>query len=132
MVSEVKPYKSAYLQKQNLILKRHSRYRMLWKLPQGKQWSYKEQHLWTQHMVVHTSTTKPGKRPCYYCGGKHSPNDCRYKDQQCNKCNKQGHIAKMCRSGNNTSRTRVTKCNTCSIISNNLESHTPVIYGTIT
>ena len=48
------------------------------------------------HGCTNKITTKPEKIP-YRCGGKRSPNDCRYKDQQCNKCNKQGHIiAKMC------------------------------------
>ena len=55
---------------------------------------------------THKATTRQTKKPCYHCGGKHSPNDCRFKDQQCNKCNKTGHIAKMCHSSNNT---RVTK-----------------------
>ena len=55
---------------------------------------------------THKATARQTKKPCYRCGGKHSPNDCRFKDQQCNKCNKTGHIAKMCHSSNNT---RVTK-----------------------
>ena len=53
--------------------------------------------------------SKQGKRPCYRCGGKHAPNDCKFKDQQCKKCNKRGHIAKMCHSDNGTSNTKVTK-----------------------
>ena len=46
---------------------------------------------------THKKTTRQARKSCYCCGGKHSPNDCRYKDQQCNKCNKRGHIAKVCR-----------------------------------
>ena len=36
---------------------------------------------------------------CTCCGGKnHQPKDYRFKDARCYKCNKQGHLAKMCRS----------------------------------
>ena len=36
---------------------------------------------------------------CTCCGGKnHQPKDYRFKDSRCHKCNKQGHLAKMCRS----------------------------------
>ena len=38
----------------------------------------------------------PGK-PCYRCGGSHSPSECRFKDAVCHSCNKTGHIAKACR-----------------------------------
>ena len=51
------------------------------------------------------STRKLGKKQCYHCGGKHSPQDCRFKAQHCNKCNKRGHIDKMCQSDYNTSST---------------------------
>ena len=54
--------------------------------------------------VTNKITTRQGKRPCYRCGGRHSPNDCRFKEQQCNTCKKQGHIAKMCRSGTNSTK----------------------------
>ena len=33
---------------------------------------------------------------CFRCGGKHSPGGCRFKQVNCNYCNKQGHIAKVC------------------------------------
>ena len=36
-------------------------------------------------------------RDCYRCGGKHTPWDCRFKDQSCRYCKKLGHIAKVCR-----------------------------------
>ena len=35
---------------------------------------------------------------CYRCGGKHLPNDCRFKYITCHFCKKTGHIAKVCRS----------------------------------
>ena len=35
---------------------------------------------------------------CYRCGGAHTPSSCRFKDSQCNFCQKKGHIAKVCRS----------------------------------
>ena len=36
------------------------------------------------------------KKPCHRCGGKHSPYDCKLKEQQCNNCGRYGHIAKVC------------------------------------
>ena len=37
-------------------------------------------------------------RPCYRCGGQHLEKDCRFKDAECRKCKKKGHIARACRS----------------------------------
>lgn len=39
-----------------------------------------------------------GSGPCNGCGGHHMRSDCRFRDARCNKCNKKGHIAKVCRS----------------------------------
>ena len=38
------------------------------------------------------------QRPCYHCGRTHSTATCRFKDAVCHKCNKKGHLAKVCRS----------------------------------
>ena len=38
------------------------------------------------------------QRPCYRCGRTHSTATCRFKDAVCHKCNKKGHLAKVCRS----------------------------------
>ena len=36
---------------------------------------------------------------CFHCGtGNHKPTECYIKDTTCNKCNKRGHIARICRS----------------------------------
>ena len=35
---------------------------------------------------------------CYWCGGKHLATKCRFISEECHKCGKQGHIAKVCRS----------------------------------
>ena len=48
--------------------------------------------------------TKPGptsgSKPCYRCGGvDHTHSACRFRDATCHKCQKKGHIAKVCRSG---------------------------------
>ena len=34
---------------------------------------------------------------CHSCGGKHLRKDCRFRNSQCYKCNRNGHIAKVCR-----------------------------------
>ena len=39
-------------------------------------------------------------KPCYRCGGKHLPTNCRFIEVTCNKCHKKGHIARACLSGN--------------------------------
>ena len=54
------------------------------------------------HCATNKITTRQGKRPCYRCGGRHSLNDCQFKEQQCNTCKKQRHVAKMCLSGTNS------------------------------
>ena len=37
------------------------------------------------------------KRECYRCGGNHDPSGCKFKDEVCYKCQKKGHMAKVCR-----------------------------------
>ena len=37
-------------------------------------------------------------QPCYRCGGKHLSADCRFREANCNYCNKKGHISRVCRS----------------------------------
>ena len=58
---------------------------------------------------VINKNSKQGTRPCYCCGGKHSPNDCRFKDQRCKKGSKRGHIAKIYHSDNGTNSRKATK-----------------------
>ncbi|XP_062539247.1 uncharacterized protein K02A2.6-like [Armigeres subalbatus] len=41
---------------------------------------------------------------CNGCGGNHQRNQCRFRDARCNKCDKKGHIAKVCRSAKSTFR----------------------------
>ena len=50
--------------------------------------------------------------PCYWCGGKHAPRDCRFKDTVCHSCKKRGrgHLARVCRS----KRTQGTAAGRCS------------------
>ena len=35
-------------------------------------------------------------KPCYRCGGNHRADMCRFKQATCHKCNKRGHIARVC------------------------------------
>ena len=46
----------------------------------------------------HAQAGKPMETPCYRCGGKHAPRDCRFKDAVCHSCKKRGHLARVCRS----------------------------------
>ena len=45
---------------------------------------------------------KQGRKPreqksCFRCGGNHTPQTCRFKDQTCHFCQNKGHIQKVCR-----------------------------------
>ena len=51
----------------------------------------------TQNLRNFQNAKKPD-RPCYRCGGQHFDQDCRFKDAECRKCGKKGHIARACRS----------------------------------
>jgi len=42
---------------------------------------------------------KSGSKPCYRCGGPHTQTSCKFKESKCFKCQKIGHISKVCRSG---------------------------------
>ena len=44
------------------------------------------------------SAPPPSHYPCSRCGGKHSAKDCRFRNVDCHKCGKTGHLAKVCRS----------------------------------
>ena len=37
------------------------------------------------------------KRECYRCGRNHDPSSCKYKNEVCYKCQKKGHMAKLCK-----------------------------------
>ena len=43
------------------------------------------------------SSRKRGKPTCYRCGGEHLAPSCRFKETECHRCKKVGHIAKMCK-----------------------------------
>ena len=38
------------------------------------------------------------KPECGRCGGKHDPQQCKFRDAECFLCHKKGHIARKCRS----------------------------------
>ena len=38
------------------------------------------------------------QRPCYRCGGKHQQRDCPFRDAECHRCKKKGHLARVCQS----------------------------------
>ena len=44
------------------------------------------------------TTTNSQDTQCYQCGGKHAAPICSYKDVECYKCKKKGHLARACRS----------------------------------
>ena len=39
----------------------------------------------------------PPRLPCYRCLGNHAPQACQFKEAECHKCKKVGHIAKACK-----------------------------------
>ena len=41
------------------------------------------------------------KRECYHCSGNHDPSSCKYKNEVYYKCQKKGHMAKVCRGRRN-------------------------------
>ena len=47
---------------------------------------------------THADTGRSMETPCYRCGGRHAPRDCRFKDAVCHSCKKRGHLARVCRS----------------------------------
>ena len=50
------------------------------------------------------------KRPCYRCGSNlHSSEECHFKNENCRKCGKVGHIQRVCRSGRNQRTTDLGK-----------------------
>ena len=44
----------------------------------------------------HDDKSAHKSKPCYHCGGKHSPHLCCFKSECCHICGKIGHIAKAC------------------------------------
>ncbi|XP_077565114.1 uncharacterized protein LOC144180699 [Haemaphysalis longicornis] len=42
-------------------------------------------------------TFHPGSKPCHRCGGPHAPVSCPFLNSTCFKCDKKGHVAKMCK-----------------------------------
>ena len=53
-----------------------------------------------------TNLVKPIK-PCQGCGNSHWKKDCPFKDAECHKCKRKGHIAKVCFSKNTTNSLEV-------------------------
>ena len=49
-------------------------------------------------MKHHRPRSTTSDRLCYRCGGPHTDSICKFKDSKCYKCQKIGHIAKVCRS----------------------------------
>ena len=57
-----------------------------------------EQFKKADHVEVNklTHNSKP-TQPCYHCGKQdHIPSTCRFKEELCQKCDKKGHIVRVC------------------------------------
>ena len=48
---------------------------------------------------------------CFRCGGKHNSNSCKFKNARCFKCQKNGHIASVCRERGEESKNSLSKGN---------------------
>lgn len=48
-----------------------------------------------------------GSSSCNGCGEQHQRSQCRFRNATCHACNKKGHIASVCRSGNSSSTDQV-------------------------
>ena len=46
--------------------------------------------------ITNPRPTMPVSKPCYRCRGNHAPQTCRFKETECHKYKKVGHIAKAC------------------------------------
>ena len=56
---------------------------------------------------VRRETDKPARRvECFWCGGAHYANDCKFKDAVCHACDEKGHLAKTCRSSKGQGKTQ--------------------------
>ena len=55
------------------------------------------------HKQDQPRSTTTTQKPCYRCGGSHAPRACKFKTSKCFKCDKTGHIAKVCRSSSKQS-----------------------------
>ena len=58
------------------------------------------------HPNPKASNGKKSFGTCHRCGGKHMQKDCPFKEAECHKCKKKGHLARVCRS-----KTKQTKSN---------------------
>ena len=44
------------------------------------------------------SQNRKSPSTCYHCGGKHQQRDCPFKEAECHRCKKKGHLAQECHS----------------------------------
>ena len=58
--------------------------------------------------------------PCPGCGGRHKRSDCPFRDQECRKCHKKGHIQKVCRSKGKVSTKQITNWSTFDVLKVNV------------
>ncbi|KAK3767415.1 hypothetical protein RRG08_032091 [Elysia crispata] len=80
-----------------------------------------------------TTAAKPrsttSDRVCYRCGGPHADSRCRFKDSKCYKCQKIGHIAKVCRSTHTAKVQPKNKHKTHVLDENNVTEQSYVLYS---
>ncbi len=56
-------------------------------------------HIVTQTVAADAKSPRTySGNPCPRCGGMHLPSTCHFKDADCRRCGKKGHIARVCRS----------------------------------
>ena len=68
--------------------------------PQTSQIHAIGQTKWSNHRQMNARQEQQQREqcPCYHCGGKHQQRDCPFRDAECHRCKKKGHLARVCQS----------------------------------
>ena len=62
-------------------------------------------------------------KPCFRCGENHTPQSCRFKNQNCHFCKKQGHIERVCKKQKGSGKPRHDDRNTVRYVEDGKDSN---------